>query len=186
MRHFRRPWVWVVRFRHRRGYGVHSPFAFGFIRDVVYERWPYYAFARLAHLHSWQVRLFGGYPLQCCRMLFRVANYVHPSTFRLIGSMSIERDYIKAAVPTACQVEQGVADLVVVEASRLSEAAQMLSQMAAGGAMILEGIHCDRLAKRMWRAIQEDKHTGITFDLYDYGIVFFDHTRTKQHYIVNF
>lgn len=43
----KRPFIWLSRFRHRCGYGVHSPFAFGLITDVVYERRPYYAYANL-------------------------------------------------------------------------------------------------------------------------------------------
>ena len=42
------PFVWLLRFRHRRGYGVHSPFAFNFITDVVYQRLPYYKYCELA------------------------------------------------------------------------------------------------------------------------------------------
>ena len=35
-------------------------------------------------------------------------------------------------------------------------------------------------------AIVASESTGITFDLYDIGLVFFDKARYKQHYIVNF
>ena len=41
------PLVWLMRIRHRCGYGVHSPFAFRFLTDVVYERTPYYAYSTL-------------------------------------------------------------------------------------------------------------------------------------------
>ena len=34
--------------------------------------------------------------------------------------------------------------------------------------------------------IVASESTGITFDLYDIGLVFFDKARYKQHYIVNF
>ena len=47
MRLLGNPLVWLMRFRHRCGYGVHSPFAFNFLTGVVYERTPYYAYARL-------------------------------------------------------------------------------------------------------------------------------------------
>ena len=43
----KRPFIWLRRFRHRRGYGVHSPFAFDFITDVVYERTAYYKYKDL-------------------------------------------------------------------------------------------------------------------------------------------
>ena len=28
-------WVWLKRFRHRKGYGVHSPFAYDFITRII-------------------------------------------------------------------------------------------------------------------------------------------------------
>lgn len=37
-----------------------------------------------------------------------------------------------------------------------------------------------------WEQIVTSESTGITFDLYDIGLVFFDKARYKQHYIVNF
>ena len=41
---FRCPLVWLMRVRHRRGYGIHSPFAFGFVTGVVYEDGAYYGY----------------------------------------------------------------------------------------------------------------------------------------------
>ena len=36
----KRPFIWLSRFRHRCGYGVHSPFAFSLITQVIYESTP--------------------------------------------------------------------------------------------------------------------------------------------------
>ena len=43
----KRPFIWLARFRHRCGYGVHSPFAFHLITGVIYEKTPYYKYAVL-------------------------------------------------------------------------------------------------------------------------------------------
>ena len=40
----KRPFIWLSRFRHRCGYGVHSPFAFNLITQVIYESTPYYKY----------------------------------------------------------------------------------------------------------------------------------------------
>lgn len=34
----KRGWVWLKRIRHRKGYGVHSPFAYDFITRVIYGK----------------------------------------------------------------------------------------------------------------------------------------------------
>ena len=115
---FFNPLLWLRRFRHRRGYGVHSPFAFGFITGVVYERTPYYAYAELVALHPWWMRLPGFRPIARCRLLFRLANFAEARTVSLVGSLALEREYVCAAVPSAAVID-GVADFVLV-ASRES------------------------------------------------------------------
>ena len=186
MRLFRPLWVWLVRFRKRRGYGIHSPFAYAFVRGVVLETWPYYAYERLARLHPWWVRWFRLSPLRCRRLLFRLANYVEPSSFCLLGSMAIEREYIRAAVPSAREVSKPPADFVLISTDCQAEAAAIASQMPENGMMVIEGIRRDRASTAAWHTLQNAPHTGITFDLYTYGIVLFDHHLHKQHYIINF
>ena len=185
MRLVRRPWIWLSRFRHRRGYGVHSPFAYTFIRDVALERSQYYAYDTLAKLHPWWVRWFGLYPLTCRRLLFRVANYVHPQAIRVIGGTDIENRYLQAAVPSATITDKA-ADFVYVSRNQQNEAQDIAASMPSNGVMVVEGIHADSKALNTWHQIQADDHTGISFDLYTYGIVFFDQSRHKQQYIVNF
>lgn len=40
--------------------------------------------------------------------------------------------------------------------------------------------------KKWWKEVIADPRTGVTFDLYDVGLVFFDKERVKEHRIVNF
>ena len=40
--------------------------------------------------------------------------------------------------------------------------------------------------KRWWKEVIADPNTGVTFDLYDIGLVFFDKKRVKEHRVVNF
>ena len=212
MRLFRRPWIWLSRFRQRKGYGVHSPFAYSFIRGVVLESSAYYAYADLAHLHPWWVRWFRLYPMQCRRLLFRLANFAEPRTVVLRTEDEVAKKYIRAAVPRAevrreegamsgeVRRKEGVlaavpegspegreaADFVLVGKERLEEAAAVAARMPERGMLVCEGIHESRRAKEIWRTIREAPHTGVTFDLYTYGVAFFNPKLHKQHYKVNF
>ena len=256
MRLFRRPWIWLSRFRQRKGYGVHSPFAYSFIRGVVLESSAYYAYADLAPLHPWWVRWFRLYPMQCRRLLFRLANFAEPRTVELRTEDEVAKKYIRAAVPRAevrrkegampgvvrrkegamsgevrckegamsgevrCKeggmpgevrrkegamsgevrrkegglaaVPEGspegreAADFVLVGKERLEEAAAVAARMPERGMLVCEGIHESRRAKEIWRTIREAPHTGVTFDLYTYGVAFFNPKLHKQHYKVNF
>ena len=212
MRLFRRPWIWLSRFRQRKGYGVHSPFAYSFIRGVVLESSAYYAYADLAPLHPWWVRWFHLYPMQCRRLLFRLANFAEPRTVELRTADEVAAKYIRAAVPRAevrrkegamsgevrrkegglAAVPEGspegreAADFVLVGKERLEEAAAVAARMPERGMLVCEGIHESRRAKEIWRTICEAPHTGVTFDLYTYGVAFFNPKLHKQHYKVNF
>lgn len=44
----------------------------------------------------------------------------------------------------------------------------------------------DKEKKEWWKKVVEDERTGVTFDLYDIGIVFFNPKRVKEHRVVNF
>ena len=223
MRLFRRPWIWLSRFRQRKGYGVHSPFAYSFIRGVVLESSAYYAYAELSPLHPWWVRWFHLYPMQCRRLLFRLANFAEPRMLELRTADEVAAKYIRAAVPRAevrrkegaipgvvrCKegamsgevrrkegglaaVPEGspegreAADFVLVGKERLEEAAAVAARMPERGMLVCEGIHESRRAKEIWRTIREAPHTGVTFDLYTYGVAFFNPKLHKQHYKVNF
>ena len=200
----RRPWIWLKRFRKRRGYGVHSPWAFSLIDGVILECGRYYAYDSLNKLHPWPVRMLKLYPLQCRRLLFRLANWVHPSSVLIFGDAPIETAYIRAAVPEAeikevqgvqgvqevqeVQGVQGVQEVQGVQCSMVFvSSSYLLSYEPCPCALcILEGIHSSREALAKWREVQKNEAVGITFDLYTYGLVFFDRSRHKQHYIVNF
>ncbi|HEY9551014.1 MAG TPA: hypothetical protein VIQ97_01900 [Prevotella sp.] len=60
------------------------------------------------------------------------------------------------------------------------------TQADSHSAMIINNISSSKKNKRVWQCITQDHRSGVTFDLYYCGIVFFDHTLHKQNYIINF
>ena len=196
MKLIRRPWIWLRRVRKRKGYGVHSPSAYAFLRGVVYEHSPYYAFASLNHLHPWWVRWFSLYPLTCRRLLFRLANYAHPKTILLIGECPIEAAYMAAAVPSAKIKEfteipslenpDSTPDLLFITCEALAAIPPDLIPMPEGGVLIAEGIHKSTANLTAWNALRKDARTGCSYDLYTYGIAFFTPAKYPQHYCINF
>lgn len=92
LRRYRTAWS-----RHHRsgGFGIHSPFAFNFVQNVLGERYPYYAYARIAKWRAKAKAASGGcWPhsslisLNEARMLFRIANFFNPSQLLVIGARS--------------------------------------------------------------------------------------------------
>ena len=199
----RRPFVWLSRFRHRRGYGVHSPFAFGLITDVVYERHPYYAYSVLdkeesPHLQPGFVRC----PRKVNHLLFRLVNRVQPRRMVEVGCASDSGLYLRGAKPSAAysfsasparlHLDAGEpVDFLYLNDYRRPRLVREAFELCVGHAtprslFVVGGIHYSRAMQRLWRALQSDGRVGVTFDLYDVGLLFFDLSKVKQHYIVNF
>ncbi|MBQ8192346.1 MAG: hypothetical protein IJZ45_11435, partial [Bacteroidaceae bacterium] len=95
------PWVWLCRFRHRCGYGVHSPFAFNLITQVIYQRTPYYGYAELRaeekRLVPQKGRQWRYESMKVKRLLFRLVNEVQPTTVFDVGTLAASALYLKAA-----------------------------------------------------------------------------------------
>lgn len=81
--------------RHHRsgGFGIHSPFAFHFVQCVLSERWPYYAYSRIAQWRAiakaksgkrWRHHAL--ISLSDAKLLFRITNFFNPDRSLVIGS----------------------------------------------------------------------------------------------------
>lgn len=202
----KRPFIWLLRFRHRCGYGVHSPFAFNLITQVIYESTPYYKYKDLAA----EEKQLAGQKDKCWkyeskkvkRLLFRLVNYVQPATVVDAGTLAASALYLKAGRERADYtsaselselfLESGVpVDFLYLHDYRHPEFMEEVFCICAArttdkSVFVIEGIRYSRRMRALWRRMQQDEGAGITFDLYDLGIIFFDKTKIKQDYIVNF
>lgn len=200
---FGSPWVWLARFRYRCGYGVHSPFAFAFITGVVYEKGTYYDYRRLDNLHGAYTRVLGLRPRKCARLLFRLANYAHPAVLVAWEASPTVQAYLASGCRSARFVALEGPDAGDAARSAVGEARPLLLYLEGrpgaeavfrqlrpcltpGSMLVLVGIHRRTACRTLWRRLLAEDAVGATFDLYDYGVVFFDRRRNRQHYIVNF
>lgn len=69
----------------RKGYGVHSPFVFDLITNVLEESRGYYAYTRLHAAHA-LADPHDRLPLRDSRWLFRLANRFHPRRIVIVGT----------------------------------------------------------------------------------------------------
>lgn len=83
----------LQRFHRSRGFGIHSPFAFKFVLNVLRERLPYYAYEDIKKLRTLAISHTNGVwrrkrviSLKSAKMLFRVTNYFNPSQILQIGT----------------------------------------------------------------------------------------------------
>jgi hypothetical protein len=136
------------------------------------------------------------------RLLFRLVNYIQPDTIVDAGTLSASSLYLQAGHAKADYVgasdlselfleKDTPVDFLYLHHYRNEEFVEQVFDLCASrttgrGLFVIEGIRYTKKMKALWKKIQQDDRTGITFDLYDLGIVFFDRTKIKQHYLVNF
>lgn len=81
------------RYRHSRGFGIHSPFAFRFILHTLREHTPYYVYPELTQQRRTIKRLTGTHhlmPEKHIRMLFRIVSHFQPKGVTELGSLQGE------------------------------------------------------------------------------------------------
>lgn len=169
------PFVWLVRIRKRCGYGVHSPFAFRFITEVIYERNAFYAYRELDRHLPLHMRLRRRKGLH---LLLRLANHLQPSVIVLPCDALWEKRYLKAGCRTAhlsSHWPEGEVPFCLLHQPQ----DEVLSHIGRHSVLLLDNLHRHRSWFKQLPSV-------VSFDLYDIGIAFFDPHYNEQHYKVNF
>ena len=190
-------WIWMRRLTHCRGFGVQSPSAYRFIRYVINEHYPYYAYDALKE----RMNKLSKHEQKLGRLFFRLANFWQPVCCYCDDSSLME--YAQAGARNMKQFS--VSDFMsqylrcsyascIPDDSRLlvwidsdvygNEMEEILKNCHSQTLLVVNNIR--RKNHRLWKEIQENELVGITFHLYYCGIVFFDKSVYKQHYEVNF
>ncbi len=167
-----RTWVWLRRIFHCRGFGIQSPTDYRFVRYVINEKWPYYAYDELPDDGDWQKRKLG-------LLYFRLANDRQPrQVIDRVGVM----DYVRAGCRKAERVEDtDEVELAVVPIAQNYD--NLLNRCGEQSVVVFQDIY-KQMA--LWHSIAHDRRVTVAFDLYYCGIVFFDKKRQPHYYIVNF
>ena len=79
---------WIRRKRNSLGFGVQSPTDFYFVQHVLREVSPYYAYAELEKAEKNFRADLPHYPEKINKLLFRLANYIHPEVIVEVGTGS--------------------------------------------------------------------------------------------------
>ena len=191
---FGRTMRWIVRFRKRRGYGVHSPFAFGMITGVVYEKGCYYAYEDIKKIYHKEHPKASPWRWKDYKFLFRLANFQHPQEALIVDKRGDK--VLREALTKGCQhcnfylVDCGNLpsnkkyDFIMVTEGWECQAPVLLSLLREGGMLVVKGLA--RRQRTAWNALLKQSEAQVTFDLYDFGILFNRPTLQRQRYVVNY
>ncbi len=194
--------IWISRIAYCRGFGIQSPSAYRFVRYVINEHYPYYAYTELKR----SVRVKGRVMLRLMRLYMRIANYVQPEyIIDQHDSWSASREaYYKAGASkaTILNIEDAgnhVANsnsaiietedkkvVIRTDALHTTLLQPYLTHINSASIIIIDGIHRNAKARQNWKAIANSQATGVSFDLYYTGIIMMDKSKYKCCYPINF
>ena len=192
-------WIWLKRCGHCRGFGVQSPSAYSFIRYVINEHYSYYAYQELRE----RLDMLSKLEHKLGRLLFRLSNFWQPIVkycngmkyypYLYAGCRQGElkglSDYLNLPIYDDSIRKEGLRQLVIIdrEYDKIDDLlTKILPRCTPETLLVIIGIHQDKSKIAAWNQLKEMDFTGITYDLYYCGIVFFDRAIYKQHYKVNF
>lgn len=185
---------WLRRIKYCRGFGVQSPSAYRFIRYVINEHYPYYAYDELRK----EMPRLDSLTRKRMELYFRVANFRQASLWL---DFCERNDVIATYVGRGCHATQvrRITDLQQITADDRIEVLRICPSAGCEALLeaalqkaddrtlfIIEDIGYNDTAKRMWQKLLESDLTSVSYDLYYLGIAFFDRKRYKANYVVNF
>lgn len=195
-------WIWLCRFRHRKGYGVHSPFAFQFIRTVLNERESYYAYRDLQPLRPQYAHRTSA---SVDRLLLRLANFAQPRHVVMVGAdndlsfMYIQAGCKKVKGEFLTDVQQAIhrlqssswqhpIDLLVLgdEALHPQLFQAALAHITPQTVVVVQGLYNTPANRQLWRSWVRHESVVQAFDLYECGVLLFNTQYQKQTFKVNF
>lgn len=187
--------VWLSRIAYCRGFGIQSPSAYAFVRYVINEHYPYYAYRQLDSTGGALSRA----DRKRMRLCLRVANHLQPQYIvdQQDGLSQLRRQYFEAGCRSARHIglAEGLAPQVqrasrLIRVSATATDAATIGQLCASAdshtMLIVDHIAHDRHTRKLWRQVVDAPHTGVSYDLYYCGIACFDRSKYKRNYKINF
>ena len=169
--------VWLSRIHRCLGFGIQSPTDYAFVRYVVNEHWPYYAYDELRE-DDWLREKLG-------RLYLRLANWRQPAVilsddYHPWFHAGCRKSNLSPLTPHPSPLKVELARISIDQWDAFIDLLPHCDQQTV---VVVEDIWRD---PQRWQQIARDARTGTTFDLYYCGIVFFDTKRYKHNYIINF
>ncbi len=156
-----------MRWRHRMGFGVQSPWAYEFVSDVLFGKHRYYAFDTLNGTRSDE-------------QLFRICAWLNPKTVYAHGATQTTESYLCSSA------RSGSSHSLFYYASACAadaERAVRAGQITPPACIILEDI-LRPAVRNVWDILLCHPDATASFDLGRRGILFFDPSRQKQNYLI--
>lgn len=172
---FARLFIFLKRIRHCAGFGVQSPTDYAFVREVIYEKWPYALYAEL------EAKYYGtdSFLLKLSQLLLRVSNHAQASRIGVIGNLP---PVMEAHLTAGCKKSE----IVMVKGQKSKNKGQETETLDLSPSSLdtFPFLIATELNEQ-WHEYISQEHI-ISYDLYYLGIAFYDEKRYTESHIINF
>ncbi|MDO5523979.1 MAG: hypothetical protein Q4G48_08045 [Bacteroidia bacterium] len=204
---------WLHRKRRAKGFGIHSPFAFNLVTEVIYEKHAHTAFFDIQKVLSEHGAETDGQKLH--HLSYRLVRYFKPErALEIATGKGINTLYISAGYKdVSCECFGSAADNVLLarnlhrtfnknvkfidelDAGRRYDAIflylnafsadmeDLFSMSSERAFWVITGIN-RRNGKQFWRNIVQDERARLTFDMNDMGVVILNKSYHKANYFI--
>lgn len=192
--------------RHRHGHGLHSPFAYHLVTDVIEEGYPYYAYREVEDIRASLSRRVRRQclPWKQGRMLFRLSLYLQPDNILEVGqgdgvtAQYLQRGCLKASFIYMDQVrEQAIRSAMgdypcalavfypSLTADELTRSAVVAAdRLERRGAMVVLGIHDSRDKHQVWQQLAGNPRVSLAIEAFGCGWLFYREDIPSQAYFL--
>lgn len=167
--------IFLRRIRHCAGFGVQSPTDYAFVREVIYERWPYALYAEL------EAQFYGTdkFLLKLSQLLLRVSNYAQASRIGIIGTLP---PVMEAHLKAGCRKSE----IMTVKGQKSKDKGQGEGTLDfSPSSLDIFPLLIATELNDQWQAYISQEHI-ISYDLYYLGIAFYDEKRYREEHVINF
>ena len=189
MNRLKRYLIWLLRCRHSRGFGIQSPSDYAFVRYVVNEHYPYYAYSDLRD----EFPVLDSCSRKLMELYFSISNWRQAD---VAGVRSDNSDVCRRYGESGCKKTK----FVNADISCISSNDGLLFILGKNGKtddftflkylnarllfVIVEDIYGSN--RQIWKNLSENSSVRVSYDLYYVGLASFDKTRYKTNYKINF
>lgn len=175
----------AVRFRHKRGFGVHSPFMFNLILNVLRDREKCYRYPFEAEAK----RKIGYRERKFYRLVFRLADFLEVKHLLCFGAKTDDLLLYLSELPAELHCNRPAlmaeADFIYIGKDArtvLQDVALNFGRTSQPGrkCVVITDIYKNSFNARLWQ--QWRGKATVTVDMMWYGILFFDEKLQKGRY----
>ncbi|MDR2684146.1 MAG: hypothetical protein LBB53_02040 [Prevotellaceae bacterium] len=184
--------------RHRKGFGVHSPFVFELLNSVFFEENPFYAFEKIEKsLQKNFSKIFFRRDVKYYRLIFRLTNYFSAKKMLIVGeNICVEKYFLSVSKKNETVSEKklqhlqkkNIFDIIFFSTHNIIYYKDVIysPNVSQNTILIFENIYQNRITSRIWKEICSNNNLKVSIDIFKYGIVFFKNDFPKQHYLVKY